>query len=71
MLKKTRQPLTAVLPRTSCTRAMARQVRQIAKKNRLSQAEIIRQAVEFFLSENTPKSGEYVENGHSHPEMGR
>lgn len=71
MLKKTRLPLTAVLPRTSCTKTMARQVRQLAKKNRLSQAEIIRQAVELFLSENTRKSGEYAQNGHSHPEAGR
>jgi len=57
MLKKVRVPLTGVLPRTSCTKSMARQVRQLAKKNRLSQAEIIRQAVEIFLSDNARFSG--------------
>lgn len=50
-VKRTREPYAACLPPVACEKSMAQRVAALAKRDQVSQGEIIRQAVTLFLAQ--------------------
>jgi hypothetical protein len=50
-------PYDACLPPATCSQEVYDAIAELAKKNQISKAEVIRQAVQFFLSANSQEIG--------------
>lgn len=58
----TKKRMTATLPATVCSEALAQKVQQYAEKTGKSKAEVVREAVVFFLGDERRNSTQETEN---------